>query len=96
MTTLTFHADPGHGWLAVPHQVLAELGQSDADYSPYSYRDAEAVYLEEDGDAPSFVVLWAQHAGSLPDITETHSDDDHWIRRLSRCSGDRWVSPFKR
>ena len=96
MTTLTFHADPGHGWLAVPHQVLAELGQSDADYSPYSYRDAEAVYLEEDGDALSFLSRWRERHGISPAVHEEYTNDDHWIRRLSRCSGDRWVSPFKR
>ena len=96
MKTLVYYQDPGHGWLGVPLQMLAELGQSDADYSGYSYRDRDTVYLEEDADMSAFMALWEQHAGSLPDIVEHHTDDDHWIRRLKRCSGVNWVSPFAR
>lgn len=96
MKTLVYYQDPGHGWLAVPHDVLAELGQSDADYSGYSYRDAENVYLEEDGDMSAFMVLWRDRHGIFPAMRESHTNQESWIRRLKRCSGVNWVSPFAR
>jgi hypothetical protein len=96
MTTFVYLQDPGHGWLAVPRDVLAEFGQSDADYSPYSYQDDKNVYLEEDGDMSAFLNLWRDRHGTFPALWEQHQDHDHWIRRLDRCSGANWVSPFAR
>jgi len=96
MKTLVYHQDPGHGWLAVPHDVLADFGQSHDDYSGYSYRDAENVYLEEDGDMSAFMNLWRDRHGIFPAMRESHTNQQSWIRRLDRCSGARWVSPFAR
>lgn len=96
MTQFVFHTDPGHGWLEVPHQVLAELGQTHDDYSPYSYRDAQNVYLEEDCDAGDFILAWRQRNGAAPELVERYHDGDHWIRALDDCGGARWVSPFER
>ena len=50
-----FFSDPGHGWLAVPMEVLKFLGIERA-ITPYSYisRSGKTAYLEEDVDAPLF------------------------------------------
>jgi hypothetical protein len=91
----TYHQDPGHGWLQVPVETLTTFGKTEADFSPYSYHDCGHVYLEEDGDMPAFLNLWRDRFGVFPDLREAHTDDDHWIRGLDRCSGANWVSPFK-
>lgn len=51
---LTFHSDSGHGWLAVPVQLLKELGIQDQ-ITVYSYLYKGVVYLEEDLDAGTFL-----------------------------------------
>ena len=56
-------ADPGHAWLKVPHDALSKLGLSPENFSPYSYLDGEAMYLEEDMDAPVFI--WAAEDAGL-------------------------------
>ena len=50
-----FFSDPGHGWLAVPMDVLKHLGIERA-ITPYSYisRSGKTAYLEEDVDGPLF------------------------------------------
>jgi hypothetical protein len=57
---IQWHIDPGHGWLRVPLELLAddELRQS---ISGYSYMDSEFAYLEEDCDADRFEHHWANH-----------------------------------
>ncbi len=47
---LTFHNDPGHGWLEVPLADLTTLGVAD-DISSSSYQYETSAYLEEDVDA---------------------------------------------
>jgi len=60
---LTFHTDPGHGWLEVPHAELKELG-IDSKISEYSYHNSGIVYLEEDCDAGVFIdAIKAKHPG---------------------------------
>lgn len=51
-TTLIFHEDGGHGWLAVP---LDDVKYSGADISVYSYMDDNFAYLEEDCDVMAFI-----------------------------------------
>ncbi len=51
---LTFHEDPGHGWLEVPHSMIEKLGIS-SQISSCSYQDARNAYLEEDCDLSLFV-----------------------------------------
>ena len=53
-TQYTFHTDPGHGWLEVPIVELNELGIVEA-ISPYSYRNGDKAYLEEDCDLATFI-----------------------------------------
>jgi len=49
-----FHADPGHGWLAVKRKELVKLNILDQ-ISSCSYQKGETVYLEEDCDASIFM-----------------------------------------
>lgn len=51
-----FFSDPGHGWLAVPMEVLKYMGVERL-FTPYSYisRSGKTAYLEEDVDSPLFV-----------------------------------------
>jgi hypothetical protein len=52
--SLTFHTDPGHGWLEVNRADLDALGIT-ATISPHSYQKAARVYLEEDIDAARYM-----------------------------------------
>ena len=71
--TLTFHTDPGHGWLEVPIAMLKELGIH-KDISPYSYRRGQNAYLEEDVDAGKFMRA-AKEAGWNIRYREQHKND---------------------
>lgn len=57
-SSFDFIADPGHGWLKVTVQDLAALKLSPTDFSTYSYRNNDALYLEEDSDAGIFINAW--------------------------------------
>lgn len=82
--TLTFYADPAHGWLAVPAAEVRRLGIVP---SRYSYRSPSGamVYLEEDCDATAYFQALARHGEPRPEIRERHSNSPSFIRRLDRC-----------
>lgn len=83
MITLTFHTDPGHGWLAVDLALVRELAIGDK-ISRYSYRDNARAYLEEDCDAA--ILISALDQRSMPyRIVEKHTNQESPIRDL-----DRW------
>lgn len=46
------HEDGGHGWLEVPK---AEIMSTPISVTPYSYQNAENVFLEEDVDKWTFL-----------------------------------------
>jgi hypothetical protein len=82
---LAWISDPGHAWLAV--SLDSEHGFPKAiDFaSEYSYLDitgdnfAGIVFLEEDNDAPFFIMYY----GIEPDVlTHDFDDTDHFIRNL--------------
>lgn len=50
----TFYSDPGHGWLAVSMDLIFALG-IERDITPFSYRNGETAYLEEDSDMSTFI-----------------------------------------
>lgn len=52
--TLTFHEDPGHGWLAVSLEDLAALGIAE-DITNFSYMTSNRAFLEEDRDAAVYL-----------------------------------------
>ena len=64
-TTFDFISDPGHGWLKVNTRDLFALGLTPADFSSYSYRRGDDLYLEEDCDASLFIVRYREHTNSL-------------------------------
>jgi len=49
-----WYSDPAHSWLKVKYSELVELGIQ-SKISPFSYRDGDDVYLEEDCDAPMYI-----------------------------------------
>lgn len=82
-STLTFHTDPGHGWLEVPISDLADVGLAIGDFSGYSYLCSRAVYLEKDCDAGFFMRTYEAKYGKRPDYTERYSDPC-FVRDLPR------------
>jgi hypothetical protein len=81
---VTYHMDPGHGWLAVPVKMLSPLGLSVNDFTPYSYqsRAGTTVYLEEDCDASKFMTAFEAANGFKCPVNEKHTNARHWIRSL--------------
>ena len=69
---LTFHADPGHGWLQVAFPDLLTLGIN-KQISTCSYQKNNFVYLEEDVDAGIFVNA-AKEAGWQLQIVEKYTN----------------------
>lgn len=82
MLTLDYVQDPGHGWIAADMQRLRALGIADK-ITPYSYRDGDLVWLEEDCDAAAYIGA-LREAGIHYRIVETHTRGDAWIRKLPR------------
>lgn len=78
-----FHCDPGHAWLEVNIHTLTSVGLEPQDFTDYSYRDGDVLYLEEDCDAPKFLGKWSQMHGK-PDICESYTNSDSRIRSLPR------------
>jgi hypothetical protein len=74
--TLTFHSDSGHGWLEVSAADLADLHATPKDFSGYSYRKGTRYFLEEDCDAPKFILLFKAKYGEKPVIEEQYHDGD--------------------
>jgi predicted nucleotidyltransferase len=64
----TFIEDPGHGWLEVTTQDLARVGMTCQNFTRYSYRRGNTLYLEEDCDAPRFLEAWRRKNGGRPDV----------------------------
>ena len=108
---LRFISDPGHGWLEVPTADVEASGYIPSRYSYVDrHSTAELVngrwptgytYLEEDCDVAGFV----QALGVAPELVaptvsyisyHERIDSDSWVRKLPRCSGHGFVSPFGR
>jgi hypothetical protein len=71
MKKFDFISDPGHGWLKVPHALLAELGIADK-ITSYSYSRDAFAYLEEDCDYSTFLAAM-RAAGREFSIRERNS-----------------------
>jgi len=80
METFTFYADPGHGWLEVPRDLLHDLGIAD-EITPWSYQRLDTVFLEEDCDLTTFA-LAMNNAGRKFTMLETHTNGDSFVRSL--------------
>jgi hypothetical protein len=49
---------------------LFALGLTPSDFSSYSYRNNDDLYLEEDADATKFIVAYRQATGNDPKYRE--------------------------
>jgi len=79
---LTFHQDPGHGWVEVPRVLVDSLGIA-SQVSAYSYQKGGTCYLEEDCDAGLLVnALRAKNAEFK--LVEAHTNFESFIRGLPR------------
>jgi hypothetical protein len=81
----TFIEDPGHGWLEVTTTDLALVGLKSTDFSRYSYRRGNVLYLEEDCDAPRFLEAWKARNGGRPEIKPVYHSRT-FIRDLPRIA----------
>ena len=75
---LNFYADPGHGWLAVPLELLDRLGLVDR-VSPYSYLRGRLAHLEEDCDYALFARAMNDR-GLFFTVKHHHADNRSRIR----------------
>lgn len=67
---LTFTADDGHGYLAVPPDVLALAGLRPTHFSRYSFiSPLGTVHLEEDLDAPRLLGALKAHGVEVSIVT---------------------------
>ena len=80
MQTFTFYSDPGHGWLAVPRELLHELGIAN-EISRYSYQRLETVFLEEDSDLCRFTRAMGA-AGREFKTLEVYHEGNSFVRSL--------------
>lgn len=78
----TFHTDPGHGWLQVTLFDVVCVGLSARDFSTYSYRHGQTLYLEDDVDAPKFIDAYERKFGTVPEFAERHTDGSSFILEL--------------
>ena len=78
--TLTYHSDPGHGWLEVPRDDLTALGIAD-EISPCSYQDEANAYLEEDVDAGAYLCA-ARAAGRRVETRDRYVGGSSFVRHL--------------
>jgi hypothetical protein len=61
----TLYYDAGHGWLAVTEAEAALVGLTEGDFSAYSYKFGDTLYLEEDLDAGVFIRTWEAYRGEV-------------------------------
>lgn len=84
---LTYHSDPGHGWIEVPAALVDRLGilNDITEYSYYSH-DRQVYYLEEDCDAGTLInALKAQ--GYEYVLKPMEHKTDAFLRKTSRVGG---------
>ncbi len=74
----TFYSDPGHGWLCTKIYELEELGIHDK-ISPWSYRNYDLVYLEEDRDAGIYINA-VNKLGYTVEFVQKNTDQESLIR----------------
>lgn len=83
MKTFTFYSDAGHGWLEVSLADLEDVGLTLQEFSPYSYRSGDTLFLEEDCDAGVFIKQYKSRIGEFSYKERDHGDRSG-IRDLDR------------
>ena len=82
--SLTWFYDPGHAWLQVDKQTLAEFDLTPMDFSRYSYIDGNNLYLEEDCDAYKFILAVGEIRFKTDWTTKERKCDDQFNVRAMR------------
>lgn len=77
--TFIVYCDPGHAWIAVPRNILVELGILEK-ISSFSYQRGNMVYLEEDSDAVKFAMAFAEKYGVNPELVDNYTQQHSRIR----------------
>lgn len=85
-TVYTIHADSGHGWLRVTIGEVTQLGFNVSDFSRYSYRKGNDLFLEEDCDMAKFMIAYSRRFGQMPTLEDDYIDGDSPIRRYARIA----------
>ncbi|NDB69442.1 MAG: hypothetical protein EB015_15835 [Methylocystaceae bacterium] len=85
-TTFDFISDPGHAWLKVNTRDLFALGLTPGDFSSYSYRRGDDLYLEEDCDASLFIQTYIHKTNSKPKFRERVSKRKYSRVRNYECN----------
>lgn len=80
----TMHTDNGHGWLRVTVTEITLLRFYVNDFSRYSYRKLDDLYLEEDCDAGRFLTAYQRMYNMMPVILNEHFDGNSPIRNYRR------------
>lgn len=81
---INYVTDPGHGWIAVPMEILIELG-IDTKMSSCSYQRKGIAYLEEDCDAGLFIdTIKNRYDGVELKFNQRHQDSQSVIRTFDR------------
>jgi hypothetical protein len=79
----TYYTDPAHGWVCVTLDDLRSIGLKPADFTLYSYRNGNELYLEEDKDAMKFIYHWNEKYKEPPLFYEQHiPTTENFIRRF--------------
>jgi hypothetical protein len=81
---LDFYEDPGHGWLAVPLELLDSLQLLDK-VSSYSYMRGTLAHLEEDCDYSLFAAAMRERNAPFT-IREHRTDNRSRIRNYCHYS----------
>lgn len=93
-TTFTFHSDAAHGWLEVDFNALRDVELEPGDFSAFSYTEGNKFYLEEDCDAPIFLMAHEAKFGRCG-IAEVWDGDESRIRTMQRIepktSADEYI-----
>jgi hypothetical protein len=71
--TFNYHTDAGHGWLEVSLSECLANGLTPEDFSRFSYRSGDALFLEEDCDACVFDKAYQKTQGLKLETTLRHS-----------------------
>jgi len=81
-------SDPGHAWLAVSLDLMPEAIEFGSEYSyigsPSEDFPAGLVFLEEDCDAPEFVLAHGIDLAAVPE--SILSFEDNFVRDLPRAN----------
>jgi len=89
MRKFKFYYDAGHGWLQVHLKDLQDINLGTYDFSGFSYRNGDWLYLEEDLDAGTFIRQWERYNNTF-DVVHIDDGHDSPIRNLERLP-DTWL-----